>query len=106
MSLIESAIAKLRRGGDAVAQNGLLVPRTVVAAAVKAPAVVVAPVPTPVPVPVPEVHEPAKRIKIELRSLREAGYLPEEGLERRFADHYRQIKRPLIEKALSGGAEM
>ena len=26
------------------------------------------------------------------------GYLPEEGLERRFADHYRQMKRPLIEK--------
>jgi protein-tyrosine kinase len=104
MSLIESALAKLRKGGEAVPQNGLLVPRTVAAAAVKAAAVVVVPVPPPVPVP--EVQEPAKRIKIELRSLREAGYLPEEGLERRFADHYRQIKRPLIEKALSGGAEM
>jgi exopolysaccharide/PEP-CTERM locus tyrosine autokinase len=31
--------------------------------------------------------------------------LPERGLERRFADHYRQIKRPLIDRALSGSAE-
>ncbi len=34
------------------------------------------------------------------------GYLPETGLERRFADHYRQVKRPLIEKALNGTPEM
>ncbi len=46
------------------------------------------------------------RAASELRSiaqaLRNAGYLPAEGLERRFADHYRQIKRPLIERALAG----
>ncbi|HSY04940.1 MAG TPA: AAA family ATPase, partial [Steroidobacteraceae bacterium] len=38
--------------------------------------------------------------------MRGTGYLPEEGLERRFADHFRQIKRPLIDKALAGPAEM
>jgi len=48
----------------------------------------------------------ARRIIIDLNALRNSGYLPEEALERRFADHYRQIKRPLIEKALAGGADM
>jgi protein-tyrosine kinase len=104
MSLIESALAKLRRAEEADARNAMPVPRTVVAAANKGPAALVAPVPPPLPVP--EVREPAKRITIDMRSLREAGYIPEEGLERRFSDHYRQIKRPLIEKAFSGAAEM
>jgi protein-tyrosine kinase len=106
MSLIESALAKLRRAEEADARNRTPVPRAAVAGASKGPAALVAPVPPPVAVPVPEVREPAKRITLDMRSLREAGYLPEEGLERRFADHYRQIKRPLIEKAFSGAAEM
>jgi exopolysaccharide/PEP-CTERM locus tyrosine autokinase len=106
MSLIESALAKLRRAEEADSRNGMPVPRPVGAPANKGSAALVAPVPPPTAVPVPEVHEPAKRITIDMRSLREAGYLPEEGLERRFADHYRQIKRPLIEKAFSGTPEM
>lgn len=56
--------------------------------------------------PAPEAAGPPRRITIDLKALRDAGYLPEEGLERRFADYYRHIKRPLIEKALAGGAEM
>jgi protein-tyrosine kinase len=100
MSLIENALAKLRRAGEADAQNGVLSPRPAAAAPVKGPAVLVP------PVPVAEVRVPSKSITLDLRSLREAGYLPEEGLERRFADHYRQIKRPLIEKAVSGAPEM
>ncbi len=44
-------------------------------------------------------------MRLDLTALRNAGYLPEIGLERRFADHYRQIKRPLIEKALSGAKD-
>lgn len=50
----------------------------------------------------------AKRISIEPSQLRAAGYLPEEGEERRFADYYRAIKRPLIQKALTidGAAEL
>ena len=36
--------------------------------------------------------------------MRAGGYLPEEDKERQFADQYRRIKRPLIDKALSGNA--
>jgi protein-tyrosine kinase len=54
----------------------------------------------------PEATQPPRRMTINLKALRDAGYLPEESLERRFADHYRQIKRPLIEKALAGDATM
>jgi protein-tyrosine kinase len=32
--------------------------------------------------------------------------MPEESMERRFADHYRRVKRPLIEKALAGTSDM
>jgi protein-tyrosine kinase len=100
VSLIESALAKLRRVGEADAGRGVLAPRSVnvAAGAPKRPAEVVA--------PAPEDQEPSKRITIDLKALRDAGYLPEQGVERRFADHYRQIKRPLIEKALAGGADV
>lgn len=102
MSLIESTLAKLRRGGESDAHRDVPVPpRAVIPlAASKGPAVVVA------ASPVPEPEERAKRIAIDLRDLRASGYLPEEGLERRFSDHYREIKRPLIENALGGGSEM
>jgi protein-tyrosine kinase len=43
----------------------------------------------------------ARRIYIDLAALRGAGYLPESSRDRQFADHYRQIKRPLIAKALA-----
>jgi protein-tyrosine kinase len=100
VSLIESALAKLRRVGEADAGRGVLVPRSVnvAAGAPKRPPEVIA--------PAPEDQEPSKRITIDLKALRDAGYLPEQGVERRFADHYRQIKRPLIEKALAGGADV
>ena len=102
MSLIESALAKLRRAGegDAPADVRLAGALSLAAAAPKAPALVVAPAALVV-----EVEEPSKRIRIDLNALRDKGYFPEAGLERRFADHYRQIKRPLIEKALTGAAD-
>jgi protein-tyrosine kinase len=93
VSLIESALAKLRRAGETEAQ-----PHGVHVAATAAAAVA--------PAPEPPAAEPARHITIDLHALRESGYLPEEGLERRFADHYRLIKRPLVEKALAGGADM
>lgn len=99
MSLIESALEKLRRGREEGAP-GMGAPRALPPAAPlsapKVPALVVPSAPTYV----------RNRISIDAPALRRAGYLPEEGLERRFADHYRQIKRPLIEKALAGGPEM
>jgi len=44
------------------------------------------------------------RIAVNMPRLREMGYLPEEGEERRFADYYRAIKRPLIQKAFAPNA--
>ena len=39
---------------------------------------------------------------LDAGALRARGYLPEEGQDRQFAEQYRRIKRPLIDKALSG----
>jgi protein-tyrosine kinase len=44
----------------------------------------------------------ANRLVIDVNTLRAGGYLPEVSKDRQFADHYRRIKRPLIEKALAG----
>jgi protein-tyrosine kinase len=49
-----------------------------------------------------EDPEPARRMTLDLPALRARGYLPEEGVTRQIADHYRRIKRPLIDKAVSG----
>jgi exopolysaccharide/PEP-CTERM locus tyrosine autokinase len=51
-----------------------------------------------------EPDYPTKRIAIDTAALRKAGYLPEESHQRQFADYYRRIKRPLIEKAIATGA--
>lgn len=102
MSLIESALEKLRRAGEAERQPrdpGVTRTVSVVAGTAKA-------APVAVVAPQPKAAEPARRITLDTHALRAAGYLPEEGLERRFADHYRQIKRPLIEKALADAKDM
>jgi exopolysaccharide/PEP-CTERM locus tyrosine autokinase len=36
---------------------------------------------------------------LDLSDLRRRGYLPEESKDRQFAEHYRRIKRPLVERA-------
>ncbi len=48
----------------------------------------------------PQGGFPYRRIKVDQEALRTQGYRPEHGNERRLADYYRQIKRPLIEAAL------
>src|SRR5579862_6488090 len=40
-----------------------------------------------------------RKIVVDRDSLRKSGYLPDKGTERKFADYYRQIKRPLITRA-------
>ncbi len=45
--------------------------------------------------------QPSRRMTVDLVALRAAGYLPEASEDRRFAEYYRQIKRPLIEGAFS-----
>ena len=56
---------------------------------------------TPAPIETPRI---SKRLIIELHALRDGGYLPEQDRDRQFADHYRQIKTPLIRKALGAAA--
>ncbi len=95
MSLIESALDKLRRTES----------KTEVRAAVSRGAGASAPVSSLAALP-PVPDEDRKQIKVPTDALRGLGYLPEQGLERRFADHYRRVKRPLIERALAGPPEM
>ena len=51
--------------------------------------------------PLDEAESSARRHSVDTTALRAAGYLPEPEAERQFADQYRRIKRPLIDKALS-----
>jgi len=86
MTIVERAIEKLRRAG---AQPAGAPPKVVGALVHEAdpglPAVA-----------------PSRRIRVDRDALRLAGYLPESSRDRQFADHYRQIKRPLIAKAFGG----
>ena len=99
MSIIESALEKLRRAGAPPAVQGALARPASSGSALAPAAAAAAIVPRPVAAP------PSKTIAIDLATLRAAGYLPEETLDHRFVEHYRRIKRPLIEQALAGGAD-
>ena len=44
---------------------------------------------------------PAKHMTLHLDALRAHGYVPEASVAQQFANHYRRIKRPLIDKAIS-----
>lgn len=46
-----------------------------------------------------------KPIVVDNAALRAAGYFPEQDRDQQFADQYRRIKRPLIDRALAGGKE-
>lgn len=99
MSIIETALEKLRRSGSAPgAALGALLRRP--GSAAPAPAAG----PGRIRSPAQEIAK--KSITVDPAALRRAGYLCEESLERRFAEYYRRIKRPLIEQALAGGPEM
>jgi len=88
VTIVERTIEKLRRAGASgqsgqpVKPFGSLVQEVDVSASAAQPVT------------------PSRRIVIDRDALREAGYLPESSRERHFADHYRQIKRPLVAKAL------
>jgi len=87
MSLVEQAIARLR--------NQQLGHRPVSGGAPPKSAL-------PPMVNQPEESKVANRLVIDTNVLRAGGYLPEASKDRQFADQYRRIKRPLIDKALSG----
>jgi protein-tyrosine kinase len=89
MSLVEQAIARMRNQARAALPKHALTGST--------PAV---------PPIVDQVAEPAatpaKHMTMNMDALRARGYLPEAGQDKQFADHYRRIKRPLIDRAMSG----
>ena len=96
MSIIESAIARMRN--QAGAKSGSRIEpgakaefrtRTSIRAA---------------DVDFPEPPEAAKKMTLDFAELRRRGYLPEENKDRQFAEHYRRIKRPLIDKAIASAA--
>jgi protein-tyrosine kinase len=87
MSLVEQAIARMKN------QVGAAKPKLVEAAAKLPPIAVIDPTSDP---------KSAKRLVLDTTAMRSRGYLPEEGKDRQFADHFRRIKRPLVDKALSG----
>lgn len=89
MSLVEQAIARLRSQQSA-AQRPLVGGASASKSAV------------PSAVGESEDSKAVNRMPIDISALRAGGYLPEASKDRQFADHYRRIKRPLIEKALSG----
>jgi protein-tyrosine kinase len=86
MSVVERALEKLRRAGSA---TPALLPEIAVARSYplneETPAIVELPL------------EP--QVFIDREALRIAGYLPDSSQDRRFADEYRHIKRPLLASA-------
>jgi protein-tyrosine kinase len=90
LSLIENSLEKLRRA----------------AAGAKEPSAAPISHPTAARAESVATLEPRrvhKRITVDFERLRTAGYLPEQGQERRFADYCHRIKRPLIDRALGAG---
>ena len=92
MSLIENALEKMRRSAAAGGRSADPAGRRESPGPAAAAASVLA----------DRAADPKGRhITIDWESVRAAGYLPQADQSRRFADHYRQIKRPLIEHALA-----
>jgi protein-tyrosine kinase len=59
------------------------------------------------PAPLTELEDTAnlaRQIPVDNTALRARGYFPEQTRDRQFADQYRRIKRPLVDKALAGTA--
>jgi len=89
MSIVENLLANLNEAKRAAGHG----PRAAAAVAPGTPAAVGEQLP-----------EPSKRIEVDLPRLRSEGYMPDVGEERRFADYCREVKRPLIRKAMAMGA--
>ena len=91
MSIVEQTIARLRKQQVAAmpqSQTGSVPP--------------VAAARNPSPGPASPLPSPTTSIVIDPAALRAAGYQPEPDRARQFADQFRHIKRPLIDKATSG----
>ena len=88
MSIIQSALEKTRSSGDSSATKGLSDRRGTT---------------DPSALPGPGMPQRHRCITIDFDELRSRGEISEAGEERRFADYYREIKRPLIQRAFSTG---
>ena len=89
MSVVEKSIAKMRSSG-AAAPNFSGARSEVVGSIEQVTAEIAL-------LGLPEAAVEAKRfVKIDRMRLRGAGFVPEENQERRFADQYRRIKRPIL----------
>jgi len=91
VSLVEQAIARMRNQASAAARK-----TADTGSKTAAPAGIVERASDPAKV--------TKRLTLDTAALRAGGYLPEESRDRQFADHYRRVKRPLVDKALSGAS--
>ena len=88
MSIIESALEKVRRAAPAGGATSLHAPAAAPDDGGHRVSVV----------------SPQRRITVDFDLMRSQGEIPEAGLERRFADYYREIKRPLIHAMLAADA--
>jgi exopolysaccharide/PEP-CTERM locus tyrosine autokinase len=94
MSLVEQAIARLKKTpakpGQPIQATGKAMNRSPHQA-------------TPmIPIePLDDTASFARQIAVDYAALRASGYFPEADRDRQFADQYRRIKRPLVERALS-----
>ena len=96
MSLVEQAIARMRNQAKAAAPQKAADARGAPGTAAKTATAPAGRAAAPL--------RPARRISIDRAVLRANGYLAEEAQDRHFADHFRRIKRPLVEKAMSSDA--
>lgn len=94
MSVVERTIDKLRRTS---ASEGLPADAIGVVGTTRRPD-------TGLATPPDNSSEP--KLFVDRVALRMAGYLPESDQDRRFADEYRQIKRPLIATAFAASSDM
>src|ERR1700761_7611364 len=89
------------RVGEAAASRGRSIGTRVANPTV---AEVVAPAEPP---PAPVDTMPVRRfLAVDRSALRAADYFPEPGAETRFANYYRQIKRPILQRAFTAGQPM
>jgi len=89
LSLIETSLEKLRRAAASKESH--------------APAATAVHTARVEPIPL-EPRCAHRRSTIDFARLRASDYLPDKGVEQPFADYFHRIKRPLIDRALRGGA--
>ena len=82
MGIVQKAFQKLRANGDSIGMPRAYARPTTAA----------------------DTDASARRIDIDKNALRLAGLMPEASVERRFAAHFRQIKRPLLSRAMNTGS--